>query len=356
MNSDNYFNAVYDELKEYYNIIKENDIILIKNISLDERKKIYKILEDNYICLYKKSITNNSINTKDIIISTTELKNDVDNVFLHIMDLNKDLELSNENLKYLSYIFPNILNDYNNFKILFDKYFNDYNSYKNYEDKIINQILEYLNENIHKFKDFSIEKPKLLKSKKDLYNINNKSKDYTFYLRVDIIKANWTVVNRILNLNDNWDDLINKFNDYNIDLISKSKKIRQIIMGKLGINPKIMDHQNIIIKDIYDSIDNKNIIKLINNNKIIFELSKIDIYNNINYIQNIINFKYPSIFKIELFKLSIHNIKLNKEHTIYKEDIYDITDVSKIINYKLKAFEKKYIIDVIKKLQTLNIF
>lgn len=358
-------NRCYDELKNKYKAIIEDDHIIITNLISKDRRKIYELLEIKYKSLNKLSVENaNDKDKKDIIISINSIINEevhifnqksVNIIFLKIKEL-KNIELSEYNLGYLEKLYPTIRSEYEFFNNLIRTTFeNSIQLYINYEIKIVHQANEELKKYADIFRSIIIDEPNLNKNKNPLYYKKNISERK--YLRADIKQANWTVFDRALTINshewrefkdnlniNSWEDFMNYVNVEKIDIISKSKKIRQIIFGDLNIGSQLMRHQNDIIKNIYESIDNKNLIKLINNDEIIFEIHD---HSDISNMITIINDMFPNIFKFELFKLSYYTINVNEEVTIYKEDHYDI-DTNEFIKYNLKGFERKYIVEAIK--------
>ena len=402
-------NCFHEELKKKY-IISEKTLeyIIIKNLQSDERKIIFKQIETNYQNLYKKSINSTNIKNmrksiKDVIISIIPFESErtIDKVFLeNIMNINIDIDLTDENLNYLSQLYPNIKEDYKNFSIFIKDIFNnDAHKYEIHTStKIIDPIVECLKKYGKHFKDISIKNPNLSISKHSIYSRNNINKE-TFYIRLDIVQANWTVFNKDLIDNNNiewiefininnikcWNDFINYFNTDKYEFITKSKLLRQKIFGWAKLASKIMLYQHIMIDDVLKSIGYKH--KFIFNDEIIYEMleTKNDIsiydsenqvhsicdsinqvhsiYDSINHIQSILDSKYLSLFRIELFKLDYYNLNKNGlfNDDIYIEFHYEINkelNANKytVINKKLKSFPKINIIKVIKRAYELGLF
>jgi len=372
--------CLYNEVKILYKyIIKTDEQLVIPHVNKSQRLNIYFLIENKY-----QNLSHFKINLKDgiadVIISIYKQSQDnesiiIDNTFKKIMNIKSKLILSKINLTYLDKIYPKIKEKYIEFKNFIETEFNNINEYIIYEKEVMNNAKNFLQsfKNVIKNSEKVID-PCLVKYKQDMSNISNCNEDYS-YLRMDIIKANFTAFLNILQDNDIlkqffldnkicsditinkyiYEDFINCFNYKKDPFITNSKIFRQVLFGDLSIY--LEKNQNLIIKTMFKIINHPLIEKtIVYNDALIFKFKTkdtpdVEIYSLINYVKEMCHLKFPSIFKIDLYKLRYYNLQLNNKKIlkIFQEINYELENYNKIIKFfTFKSFNKEYIIEAIK--------
>ena len=117
-------------------------------------------------------------------------------------------------------------------------------------------------------------------------------------------------------------------------MVKKSKNLREVFFGELGVTKKVLTMASNIINDLYDKFKDFNPISA-SNDEICFVYSE----NNCKQIQEYIDQKYTNMFRTEIFCLSCYQTKVGN---IFIETFMNNT-------FKIKCCPKKYMPQIIKK-------
>ena len=179
-----------------------------------------------------------------------------------------------------------------------------------------------------------------------------------YYISIDIKTANFSVMKSyfpslFMNHND-WDSFILNFTDS--QFIIKSKLLREIIFGKLGVASQINKLCPIFIDKVVKFIQKYHEFNMfsisnavcITADEVIFSVSSDFDINLVNHLIEIINAEFPNLFHVKPFKL----IKLGSKQYFVKKYI---DSVGSICRDEFKCCPDKFIMQCIKYHQNKHI-
>lgn len=230
--------------------------------------------------------------------------------------------------------------------------------------KKINDVSEEIIQSIKNNPDFQLFRsmkqvtPDIVKGK--FYNASN-CNNSKYYISIDIKTANFSVMKSyfpslFMNYND-WDSFISNFTDS--QFIIKSKLLREIIFGKLGVASQINKLCPIFIEKVVKFIEKYHEFNMfsisnavcITADEVIFSVSSDFDITLINRLIEIINTEFPNLFHVKPFKL----IKLGSKQYFVKKYIDSNGGIcrdefkccpDKFIMQCIKYHQNKHITDV----------
>jgi hypothetical protein len=329
--------------------------ILIKNVDRNIRQKIHEYAEENKIC--SQSLTIQKSNLKNMIISVNLIKPKINfdefnkffvDFYKYPIDIYKN--------KYFGYhmntvksLQPDIEQNYNEMmEILNIKFKGNIFLLKNYVIDIRKKIISTIKENPDFIQLMQTNNTGLKKLPQISSNLFVRENNNKYYVRFDMVKAHFNIMNKTnpnIFCSPNWESFVKRFSDYNF--IEKSKILREVIFGELGVTKKMTSIGYDIITTIYDKFKHYEPV-VIHGDEIVFEFEKC----NYNEIYDFINSEWNNMFRIEKFKLSYIETKIDD---IYFEEYFNDDITKEITKYKIKTCPKKYLIQAIKYYQKQKI-
>ncbi len=321
--------------------------ILIKNATKNTREKIHEFALKNKI--YSQSFTNQDSYLKNTIVSINFIKPELNidefnkffvDFYKYPIDVCKN-KYFGYYMSAIKFLHPTIEEDYKEmFEILHTRFNGDLQYLKNHLQDVRKRMHISIRDN-PEFTNFTQTKVQDLKKlpaiQSDLFVLKNANK---IFVRFDIIKANFSLINKTnpnIFSSPDWETFVAKFTD--LGIMTKSKILREIIFGELGVVKKVTTVGNDILATIYDKFKHYNPV-IIAGDEIVFELDKC----NCDEIYEFINMTWSGMFRMEKFVLSQYETKIEN---IFVEEYFDDTK-SHVTKTKIRACPRKYLMQAVK--------